>query len=129
MNQQDQIKALAELDGREIAYGEFVDIRQRESDGEPEILGHSPFPDYLTSYDAIIPLIQKQWKVSCPQNKEWAVKFIQELYRLHTHPECEEIDLQDAFDDCHQAIYLAMMVSMPAQLCEALLRATGKWKE
>ena len=99
MKPDDQIKALAELDGREIAYGEFVDIRQRESDGEPEILGHVPFPDYLTSYDAIIPLIQKRGD--------------------YTQTKIEDFMLSQ----------LKMFSVTPTQLCEALLRATGKWKD
>lgn len=51
-------------------------------------------PDYTTSYDAIIPLIQKQSNgvmLGLLQRIDWKMN--------------------------------------PAQLCEALLRATGKWEE
>lgn len=73
MTKQEQIKALAEL---------------------------SCCSDYLTSYDAIIPLIQKQdWKI---RNKI----------------ECKLLDNIGS-----------VVESTPAQLCEALLRSVGKWKD
>lgn len=64
-------------------------------------------PRYLTSYDAIIPLIQKQPKyvkeaVAAP----WWTEF--------------NTDISDMVD---------MLNATPFQLCEALLRATGKWVE
>jgi len=57
-------------------------------------------PPYLTSYDAIIPLIQKQ--------------------------------TEDVKSDVVEFLYLMgdrQLERTPAQLCEALLRATGKWIE
>lgn len=97
MTKEKQIAALAELDG-------FLNPRIAEhslwsqwsrGDGIAERANGKGFvklPDYLTSYDAIIPLIQKQ-----------DIEVILQL----------DIALK----------------STPAQLCEALLRATGKWVE
>ena len=81
--------------------------------------------DWLSSYDAIIPLLKSPWNSS----KDFATKFVHALYELHKHPECDEADLAEALDDHHHSIWLALMTSTPSQLCEALLRATGKWKE
>lgn len=87
MTEYDQLTALAELDG----YGQFShDFR-------------TP-PDYLHSYDAIIPLIQKQ-------SQEIQDRLGDIMCRM------------DAFK------YRWFWQSTTSQLCEALLRATGKWKE
>ena len=74
MTKEAQVSALAELDGAKFHV------------------------DDLTSYDAIIPLIQKQ---------EVGVR----ARVVQRHPSG------------------VTLMSTPAQLCEALLRATGKWKE
>jgi hypothetical protein len=93
MKPEDQIKALAELDGalvphtptpEEVASGSYYQWQ----------------PAYLTSYDAIIPLIQKQ-----PDE-------------VITEVECYVYDKMDN-----------ALKATPAQLCEALLRATNKWKD
>ena len=131
-------RLLAELDGHSFEDAVTGCMRAVNSNGKScggnkhqffSICAIAGIPDYLTSYDAIIPLVQKLWKAAATDgeaSKAWAIKFIQALYPLHTHPECDSIDLQDAFDDCHQAIYLAMMLSTPSQLCDAVLVATGK---
>jgi hypothetical protein len=94
MKEQEQIKALAELDG--LKPFEHDDelwsmVRADGSYGETVCT-----PNYLTSYDAIIPLVQKQCKVSSVV----AVCFANPSMNLS-----------------------------PAYICEALLRATGKWIE
>lgn len=98
MIEQEQIKALAELDG-------WTEIHQSTlllefGINNPVWAGRMPdkdflvaLPNYLTSYDAIIPLIQK----------------------LGLWYEC----LQD----------YQIATPSPSQLCEALLRATGKWTD
>ena len=90
MKPEEQIKALAELDGI------FLD------EWRPENRKHFKIP-YLTSYDAIIPLIQKQ-----------SYGIIANIHDIL----CTTNDTKYFLRDCS-----------PAQLCEALLRATGKWKE
>ena len=106
MTPEDQIKAIAELDG-------WTDVKFY-------VLGHKPdgitalarsrsadyrcdLPDYLTSRDAIVPVIEKQ-----SEGIQWSV-----------FAKMAEIV------DSEKPAYLAT----PSQLCEALLRATGKWIE
>ena len=81
----EQIKALAELDG-------WINTNSEYSH-----LGH---PEYLTSYDTIIPLIQKLGKVGAVS--------------VHV---------------CTWGQCTYTMNATPSQFCKALLRATGKWKE
>jgi len=99
VNTEKQIKALAELDGfRYLSPDTGLCYRtdKVEEDGVK-------CPDYLTSYDAIIPLIQKQ---------SYATVSV-----IHSSL-CDMNDTKFFLRD-----------TTPAQLCEALLRATGKWEE
>lgn len=92
MTPEEQIKALAELDGWIYIHGaELHENGWRHKDGRTAY-ENADLPAYLLSYDAIIPLIQKQ---------------------ILLHP-------NKPMPDTLQAT--------PTQLCEALLRATGKWK-
>lgn len=98
MTKQEQIKALAELDG----WRRNLDIQSGEprwklDDGwiDEESLIES-CQNYLTSYDAIIPLIQKQ---------SLGVR----------------LTMFNA--------YKVSIMTTPKMFCEALLRATGKWKD
>jgi serine/threonine protein phosphatase PrpC len=104
MTEQEQIKALAELDGWKhkptpVGYWGDKDNGMYPLSLPPltNLNQHFNFPPYLTSYDAIIPLIQKL-----------------------------DANVQNKF----------MMLCVggisnytPTQLCESLLKATGKWKE
>lgn len=87
MKEQDQIRALAELDGKfkkaEACYHAWYE----NDEGRTRALKNYGC-DYLTSYDAIIPLCRK------------------------VRPD----------------LILAINLT-PSQLSEALLRATGKWKD
>ena len=111
MTQQEQIKALAELDGyvwsrdeqgcwawHNRVTGHYIckTLFAAEFE-EPDYEGWIDFRDYR-SYDAIIPLIQKQ------------------------SPEIRA----EMFERTNGRV--TIMVT-PAQLREALLRATGKWIE
>jgi serine/threonine protein phosphatase PrpC len=101
MTEQEQIKALAELDGYKLEFTspEGVPVLCWYEKGRliRECSLDSPrIQSYLTNYDTIIPLIQKQ-----------------------------SANVQDKF----------MMLCVggisnytPSQLCESLLKATGKWK-
>jgi len=87
MNQQDQIKALAELDGEDaVAFPSYT-------------------KPYLTSYDAILPLVQNQ---------------------PHHIIACIYDDMRD--EGWTDGV-VRLLNFTPSQLCEALLRATGKWKD
>ena len=101
----EQIKCLGAMDDwsevddhrRELRYKEY-----RVVDGRMWTAISSQMPDWLNSYDAIIPLIQKQKHVVCEKVKHWM---------------CEEVSSLYPYD------------ATPAQLCEALLRAVGEWKD
>jgi len=104
MTTHDQIKALAKLDGwREKTLWTPCDAIC-SCDLQEGHWVNDKIPDYLTSYDAIIPLIQKQGE---------EVKF-RAFWNLEL---CKKGNYAYAF--CHTA----------EQLSEALLRATGKWKD
>jgi hypothetical protein len=95
MKPEDQIKALAKLDGCDCA-----DWGMTRCTDDCSSQGKKP---YITSYDCIIPLIQKQ-----PVEIKQAIhKLVFELIAFKSH----------RFD------------ATPSQLAKAMLRATGKWKE
>jgi hypothetical protein len=90
----DKIKLAAELDGLEFHYsGDGYCVRK----GEPTY--HLP-PDYATSYDAIIPLIQKLWA---------SFNDAQQLLFWRQFPTSNH-----------------WLMATPSQLLDALLVATGK---
>lgn len=96
MTPQQQIKALAELDGwEEFEYRieddqtTWYEIRWKCIDNKRDDIEY--LPQYLTSYDAIILLCFKYWG-------DWFWKTMRNK-------------------------------ATPPQLCEALLRVTGKWIE
>lgn len=95
MTNEDKIKVLAELDGwRHSPFGTV----------KPGTIELGTPPNYLTSYDAIIPLIQKQDEAIKAKVK-WLVVF-DGGGKVGT-----------LFDVTH------------AQLCDALIKAVGKWKD
>lgn len=104
MTTEEQVRALAELGGFTnicIAYPESELVGTKN--GKRTIV-----PFYLTSYDAIIPLIRKL-------PLENAGSFWGELNKL-----------TDFFEEeGHTGVFRAT----PPQLCEALLRSAGKWKD
>lgn len=95
LSPEQKIKLLAELDGYAFGAGQN-DIEEcwRNESGEYV----SSLPDYLTSYDAIIPLIQKLGEQ--PQRL------------LARHLGC--------------SVYRIPISATPSQLCDAVLVATGK---
>jgi hypothetical protein len=124
---EEQIKALAELDGwkfTRVEKGPYNQAGYRVWQNGVECGGFDDsqkleytmrifgIPNYRTSYDAIIPLIQK-WSKVTPHHKQ---EFVSELTDILGMSGC------DLTTFCY-------IVSTPAQLCEALLRATGKWKD
>lgn len=108
MNFDEQIKALAELDGyiMELSSPNGIPVMCLYEKGKiiRECSMESPrMAAYLTSYDAIIPLIQKQ--------SYGIIANIHDILRTTN-------DTKYFLRDCS-----------PAQLGKALLKATGKWKE
>ena len=117
MKTEQQIIELAKLDG-------FEDIR---ISGPFNTLGGSivinekrdwhRLPSYLTSRDAIIPLVEKVL-----ERGEMERLFARELHKLVFKFPLNWGDVQSVVDSLRMFLY-----TTPAQLCEALLRATGKW--
>jgi len=121
MKLKDQIKALAELDGWQRCT--WYDGYNTDGNGNTtwrkayvrtgeEIKYADEFPNYPTSHDAIIPLIQK-W---CDVNDQWDA-FIEYLWDY----------LKITSDWSEQDAWRQLLRCTPQQLAEALLRATGKW--
>lgn len=136
MTNEDKIKAIAELDGpemygvmkrglwyRENAKGYTDDTNKAwhltKEEAEKHNYPHDepvralllPFRPYLTSYDAIIPVIEK-----IIINRDLLQKFYD---NLGTHfPNSRFVD--------H---WFECLTATPEQLSDALLKATGKWME
>lgn len=108
MLDQDQLIEIAKLDGKEEweynpnnpAFGSLL---------------------YLTSLDAIVPVIEKQ-----PTNIKH--KFVRTLW-ITLNGECSEHDVFNEQESAFVDEIIKLMLATPRQLCEALLRATGKWKD
>lgn len=142
MKLEDQIKAAAELDGLKTWTKDGYALQNgclivRDKLNRRDLclidtgrIYHSTFADckgnipvveeckpYSTSYDAIIPLIQKHtWNIKC----EVAIQLrIVKQKTLIMFPTMDNLEGWCA----------VMLASTPAQLLEALLRATGKWEE
>ena len=116
MTPEQRIKALAELDGWRWEAHE-TGTRLWRPDGTIENNHYAEtwrVPNYLTSYDAIIPLIQKQDKVT-------QCEFLVILFRFYGNNEDPDLN--------YMTLWPMTFALTPSQLCEALLRATGKWKE
>jgi hypothetical protein len=105
----DQQRACAKLDGWKL---DQILVHHNLSTSEthigPDGLHHprNTIPDYFT-YNAVIPLIQKQWRsTNTPDGIAWQMVFWNSL-----------IDAE------------CMLFNSPCQLVEALLRATNRWKD
>jgi len=102
MKEQDQIKAIAELDGKYPS----IFYRPRLPQNPPS---EHDLPDYLHSRDAIIPVIEKHIR-SGNYNSD------------QTHMALELV----LGEPCK---WMDFACATPQQLAEALLRATNKWVE
>lgn len=107
------IKAVAELDGWNST--QYL-VDSKETVSFEERLENEPgfVPDYLHSYDAIIPVIEKQF---CGDESGEA-EFIHWL----------SVAINSGFIKS-KLISFSLLVATPLQLCEALLRSVGKWKD
>lgn len=115
MTPEQQIKALAELDGYSPFYCDLSRLWSwKTKDGRYRNFNQGVseehlvrITNYLASYDAIIPLLTKCWK--CGMFKP------ESFYK--------------GLKNYYPTGLLLLTEATPSQLCEALLRATGKWKE
>jgi len=123
MNEQEIIKAIAELDGwtnipmfggSGFWYQNFSELTRDSAEHGTLKGAHAEYqlPPYLTSRDAIVPVIEKQ-------EYNIQLRFARALAKI-----CDA-------DRWHEKENYAMQIlkSIPCQLCEALLRATGRWKD
>lgn len=113
MTNEDKIKVLAELDGLSDLHWDdsmcerLTFIGTRGEFRHKIVKVYVAVPDYLTSYDAIIPLIQKHYKSGYePGGISWATAFYESLPDNNT-----------------------ILKATPEQLCDALIKAVGKWKD
>lgn len=111
MTPQSQIIAIAELDGWQCNLWSDKSTSEWYSKKD-EIDKNIKDFTYLHSRDAIVPVIEKVIKTS----GEW------HEFTIHLFGEATIVD--DAF-----TIVFKLLQKTPSQLCEALLRATGKWTE
>lgn len=116
---------VAKLDGLKLTWDFDNIINGTFYSEKPRRGGYIRDLSYLTSRDAIVPVVEKLWN----HDSGFAKDFICYLYEEHSHPECVEIDLTDAFGEDLHSITLVLLLSTSRQLCIALLKATGKWKE
>lgn len=116
MNEQDQIRAIAELDGW-VWHGDSAWDTNLPYWKNKEGIAYQWLPHYLTSYDAIIPVIQKQQETNL--DVRYAISYVLQSLRFGFNS--KNLDHAEATD--------LLLCASPSQLCEALLRATGKWIE
>lgn len=117
MKPEDMVRALAELDG----WNSEPSLATRQEGGtwgfaavKPEWNFTHQLPNYLTSYDAILSLIQKL-------HGDDGILAYNEIF--------EELSKICAPCECGQHWAIWVIRFSPAQLCEALLKATGRWQE
>lgn len=121
MIEQDQIKALAELDGFHFEEGtppQYRGTNKRRGWTNGKVWMNEP-RRYPTSYDAIIPLIIKRLCKIESSNMERYDKFGKILSRIRLGYD------ESTFD--YAAAFVVFMRATTQQLCEALLRYEGKW--
>lgn len=128
MKPQDQIKALAELAGLGPQKGEQWNYSNPFSPTGISVDVDAKCKrwiekNYLTSYDAIIPLIHKVI------NRYTCHGFFDAL-GLIAITDWQDVDGAPSYegDGSYFEIWV-LFKATPSQLSEALLRATGKWKE
>ena len=113
MTDTEQIIELAKLDGWKIGKSQVgdPDFLYKVIDGEMDY----DYPDYLASRDAIVPVIEK-----CVD------KLIISWPTFLTSMQQYQATLGG---EAKIALLYIFLIAPPRQLSEALLRATGKWKE
>lgn len=116
MNDSKIIIAIAKLDGfkehPKHHYFRNDDINGERFHDSFKFPDHAP--DYLTSRDAIISVIEKQGIHHQLEMIEWLAT--------------QKLTGADRFSEVHN-FALEILKATPKQLCIALLKATGKWEE
>jgi hypothetical protein len=114
MNDQDIIKAIAELDGwmPKDCENDYIFVKQL---GNSTLQVHETnLPPYLTSRDAIVPLINR-----LIEERKLTGTQLGNFFKW-TGAGMMSVDYQN---------YIVLLKCEPLKLCKALLRATGKWIE
>jgi hypothetical protein len=120
MNDPEIIIEVAKLDGffedeKFISPGGFLQgVRIIGDDA-----GYERVPDYLKSRDAIIPVIEKICGQDCDKRKSFGMSLLCQLYPMGG----------DYSSLCVEDVNFSLIVATARQLCVALLKATGKWRE
>jgi len=131
MKDVDIIKAIAELDGFDTkTIVPFQGGCWIERYGDKQLIFCEP-EKYLTSRDAIVPVIEKHPNADSKEADHFMTRFQDELLRI-TYPSSAKVKLSSyAVEELMVGCYAlhCMVLANPSQLCEALLRATGKWKD
>ena len=110
---------IAKLDGWEQKGEAWTKV------GRPYVRGLSMF-NYLTSRDAIMPVIEKQIGTSFIYNDK-AYRFVEALdFQINGKITGHSVD---GLPTVYVIAPWSFMLASPRQLCVALLKATGKWKE
>jgi hypothetical protein len=124
MTTEQQIIAIAELDGK-LLPGEYAaECCPIENCGIGAYVNgicKRGFPCYLTSRDAIVPAIEKVCKHDVSILEKFASFAIQSKIVVLEDGRPFNTDLFDEYG------WSGFIFATPAQLCEALLRATNKW--
>jgi hypothetical protein len=112
MKNQDIIKTIARLDGW-INLTHLIDRTDIWTHPRTNIHCHTGEFNYLKSRDAILPVIEKQPK----------------LVQINIVILLKDIVCRGADCPPELVVNILMVLATASQLCEALLRATGKWKD
>jgi hypothetical protein len=113
------IKAIAELDGWKGIHGSTHPVGFEGYNPSTGVLEH--LPNYLTSRDAIVPVIEKQRTY----NQFFFCDFQKELVKVvqGREPDWNKLDYPTSISAFES------IVATPRQLCKALLRSTNKRKD
>lgn len=112
MKPEEQIEALAKLDGWTDIESNYMGKFYGNQNGEKS--SNDLIPNYLNSYDAIIPVLKKQDDLI----KKNMIHILANIFYGDEKPENQWYDCQ----------VIAYHSATSAQLAEALLRATNLWK-
>lgn len=123
MKRENQIKEIAKIDGWHTRFDEIRNVSLYSPNGEPrgyafdsEIIAFALVcSDYLTSREAIIPVIQKQ----LIEIRKQTVCLLSDIFYGNKDEHNQWTDMQS----------LACLFATAEQLAEAFLKAMGKWVE
>lgn len=123
MTQQEQIRALAELDGWKnfpefkkvqcpdgsyMVWGRWINPQGHAHNYWPESEAFAKLPDYLNSRDALQPILERLTGSEI------------DSVAAHLH---SNLKVRTFYEDNR-----ALLTAKPLDIAEAILRATGRWK-